>query len=72
MSVIANFRLYLYIKINLMEINLPLIVFGILAVIAILAFFVYRNRKDEKEFEQEIDELDERPLHHPKDDEKKM
>lgn len=38
-----------------MEPNLPLIVFGVIAAIALVAFLVYQNLKDKKQLEEEMD-----------------
>lgn len=38
-----------------MEHNLPVIVFGVLAAIVVVAFLIYRNLKDKKELEEEMD-----------------
>jgi len=43
-----------------------LIVGFVLAVITIVAFLVYRNLKDEKKFEKELNKEDEHSLHHSK------
>ena len=46
-----------------------LIVLGILAAVALVVFLVYRNLKDEKKFEREIDEKDEHRIRHYKEGE---
>jgi uncharacterized membrane protein YebE (DUF533 family) len=56
-----------------MEVNLPVIVFGILAAIVLIAYLVYRNLKDKKELEDEMDAVpDKKEFHSRIEDEEKM
>ena len=45
------------------EPNLPLIVLGIIAAVALVAFLVYQNLKDKKQLEEDMD----KPLIQPHD-----
>ncbi|HLP21648.1 MAG TPA: FeoB-associated Cys-rich membrane protein [Chitinophagales bacterium] len=53
-----------------MEPNLPLIVFGIIAAIALVAFLVYQNLKDKKQLEEEMDKPVSKP--HDVEDEERI
>ena len=44
-----------------MEYNTPVIAIVVIAAIALIAFLVYRNLRDEKKFEKDIDQ----PAEHP-------
>lgn len=46
--------MYNFNKINRMNVNLPLIGFVILALVLLLVFIIYRNRKDRKKLEEDL------------------
>ena len=55
-----------------MELTMAVIISGTVLVIALVVFLIYRNLKDEKKFEKEVNEEDDHPLPSKKDDEKRI
>ncbi|MGF1923518.1 MAG: hypothetical protein ACQUHE_05020 [Bacteroidia bacterium] len=50
-----------------MEENGLLIVFGVIAILAFMYFVIKRNRKDQKDFEKELNEREVKPNKHGED-----
>lgn len=56
-----------------MELNYPLLIGVGVAGVLLIAFMIYRNFKDEQDFEKNIDARDEHTTHHDKTrDEKRV
>ena len=51
-----------------MQVSLPFILITVFVLIGLLLFVILRNRKDEKELEQQLDEDYEKPKKHEDDE----
>lgn len=60
--------MHIVLKFISMELNWPVIVGFLIVALLLIALLIYRNFKDEQEFENKINFRDEHQLHHPENE----